>query len=719
MIPKLYEAIEMAIASGVPYNMLADVLTGLGWPATLVNQTVDTWLEANGRKTVRTDFKTWLKKYNKRARPAIALVVVLGLIEASVMLLKPWPTKIMADSAFNSIPAPSILKPFTGTPELILITALMTIGLFIVGAAFSWFSDYLLLRIGFWLNRSIKAESFTHILHLPLYHQERLAKGDYVYRQNVVTNSLSDLVLGTTSSIISSVIMIIGVLIIMFSFNKALTLVSVVLMPLLYIAMRLIAPHMGKYAKQLNEINSKTASAINEAVDNAETVQAFTLEDKQLLKVDSLWHEGYRATRKSLTWSNVLNNTNSFLVILATSTVMYFGGTAAMQHKMTFGELLIYMTYMGYLLGPIEGLVKQITSRYQKIVDVGRVYEVLSDHENIENLRSDRMVPPTLRGIIEFQNVGYSYNGEPVFANLNLRINEGEKVAIIGPSGGGKSTILKLLPLFVTPESGRILIDGIDTQSVSLKQMRQKIAWVSQTPQLFDTTIVENIFDGDVYRQINVDEVEYAVRVANVMEFAVKMPLGVNSPTGENGGSLSGGQRQRVAIARSLVKRAPILCLDEPTAALDAKSENYIRDSLMEIIKDKTVLMVTHRKALLALMDTVYVLEEGQLHNVNDFDGLDAYLQRLEGVNEELIKKEIEDEQQYIPVAVNPHVGLAEASLPAMQPVSVQPAQKDDATQPPADIFMPVDNTVSEAVVRVNSNEHDGVDATEVVVRLR
>lgn len=690
MMPKLYEAIEMAVASGVPYNMLADVLTSVGWPPSLVNQAVSAWLETNGRKEEKTDFKTWLKKYKKRARPAIALVVFLGLVEAGIMLLKPWPVKIMADSAFNSIPAPGPLKPYTGTPELIALTSLMTIALFILGAAFSWISDYLLLRIGFWLNRSIKSESFNHILHLPLYHQERLAKGDYVYRQNVVTNSLSDLVLGTTSSIISSVIMIIGVLIIMFSFNKTLTFVSIVLMPLLYMTMRLIAPHMGMYAKQLNEINSKTASAINEAVDNAETVQAFTLEEKQLLKVDNLWHEGYKVTRKSLTWNNLLNNTNSFLVILATSTVMYFGGTAAMQHRMTFGQLLIFMTYMGYLLGPIEGLVKQITSRYQKIVDVGRVYEVLSDHEGIENLRKDRMIPPNIKGVIDFQNVSYAYRGEPVFTDLNLHINDKEKVAIIGPSGGGKSTILKLLPLFITPESGRILIDGIDSQSVSLQQLRNKIAWVSQTPQLFDSSIVENIFDGDVYRQIGLEEVEYAVRVANVVEFAVKMPMGINSPTGENGGSLSGGQRQRVAIARSLIKRAPILCLDEPTAALDAKSENYIRDALSEIIRDKTVLMVTHRKALLALMDTIYVLENGALRNVNEYGGLDLYLQRLEGVNEALVQKQIADEQQYIvPEVINKHVGLVEGALPAMQAVQASASEQSDGAQATTQIYVP------------------------------
>ena len=711
----------MAVSSGVPINMLTDVLTKLGWPADMVNHAVDAWLQANGRRTIKTDFKDWVKKYQKRARPAVGVVVFLGLVQAVVALLKPWPTKIMADSAFGDIRAPGPLAEYSHTPKLIAITALMSIALFLIGAAFDWISDYILLKIGFWLNRSIKAESFRHILHLPLFHQERLAKGDYVYRQNIVTNSLSDLVLGTTSSIIGSVLMIIGVLAIMITFNPMLTLVSVVLMPFLYLSMRLIAPHIGKYSQKLTEVNSATAAAVNEAVDNAETVQAFTLEDKQLTKVNNLWEEGYRLTRKSMTWGNLLSNTNSLLVILATSTVMYFGGTAAMMGKMTFGELLIFMTYMGYLLGPVENLVGQITSRYQKLIDVGRVYEVLSDHEGIEDLRKDNHLPPTVRGVIDFQNVSYSYNGQPVFKGLNLHVEKGEKVGIIGPSGGGKSTILKLLPLFIEPEAGKITIDGFDTQTVSLQELRKKIAWVSQTPQLFNGTIIENIYDGDAYRQIGLEEVKNAVTVSNIVEFAIKMPMGINSPAGENGSSLSGGQRQRVAIARSLIKNAPILCLDEPTAALDAKSENYIRDSLLHIVQGKTVFMVTHRRALLSLMDTIYVLENGQLHNVTDLGGLDHYLAQLEGIDNKIAQKEIASERAFImPDSVDKHIGLDQI-VPAQPLVYDAPLQVPEpivAISEPSEHSKRLDELASEGMTDTQNDQPVVNDKGETVINL-
>lgn len=648
MNEKLLQAIDMAVSSGVPVSMLGDVLTSQGWPAEIVNEGVTVWLQNHQDQAQRSGFREWVSKYHKSARPAVAVVVAIGMVQAGIALLKPWPTKILADSAFGDIPAWGPLRDYTHTPKLILITALMSVLLFILGAVFDFFSDFILLKIGFSLNRKIKHESLRHILHLPLFHQERLAKGDYVYRQNVVTNSLSDLVLGTTSAIIGSIIMIIGVLAIMMSFNVRLTIISVVLMPLLYLTMRIFGPRLGFYNQQLTEVASDTAASINESVDNAETVQAFTLEDKQIQKIDHLWMRSYQLTKKTMMWGNLLQDLNSFLVILATSIVMYYGGTAALNGQLTFGELLIFMAYMGYLLGPIEGLVQEITSKNQKLIDVGRVYEVISDHEGIEDLRKDAHVPQGLKGVIDFKDISYTYGTQTIFQNLNLHIDEGEKVGIIGPSGSGKSTILKLVPLFIEPSAGQIVIDGIDTQTVSLHELRRKIAWVSQAPQLFTGTILDNLYDGDPYHDISDERIKDAVVVSNVAEFAVRLPLGINSPAGENGSSLSGGQRQRISIARALIKDSPIVCLDEPTAALDAKSENYIRDSLMQMVQGRTVLMVTHRKALLALMDTIYVLDNGQLINVNDIGGLDYYLGVLEGIDQQQIEAEIADEQAYV-----------------------------------------------------------------------
>ncbi|HMT19504.1 MAG TPA: ATP-binding cassette domain-containing protein [Candidatus Saccharibacteria bacterium] len=646
MEQKLFNEINASIMNGLTIDLVVADLVAKGWPADISKKAVDDWIRKHAvvRHDEKTSLKRWLSKYYFIARPAIATVVILSLIDTAIALLKPWPVKIMADSVFGRIPAWGPLENLTGTTTLLMITSIASVSLFVVGAIFGAFRDYFLLKISFRLNRSIKEESLTHILHLPLFHQQRLAKGDYVYRQNVVTNSLSDLVLGTTAAIIQSILIIVGVLIIMLSINVNLSLISIILLPLLFITIKIIGPKMGFYARKYTENASETSAKISESVDNAEAVQAFTLEKKLVSHINQLWINSYIFTRKNQLWGELLTGVNGLLVASATALVMYIGGSAAMKSNMTFGDLLIFMTYMGYLIGPVETLIHQITTRNQKLIDVSRIYEVMTDHEGVEYLRQENHMPKVI-GKIEFKNITYSYNDRTVLSNLNFTINPGQKIAIIGPSGSGKSTILKLLPLFIEPSQGEVLIDGINTQHVSLRELRKNIAWVSQNPQLFNDTILENLLEGDVDRYVGDQEIADAVEVSNISEFVLDMPLAFDTPVGENGGSLSGGQKQRISIARALVKNAPIICLDEPTAALDIKSENYIRDSLEKMIQGKTVVMVTHRKPLLALMDEVYVLTDGNLVHVNNFGGLDTYLAKLEGIEQKKATEEIKIEK--------------------------------------------------------------------------
>jgi ABC-type multidrug transport system fused ATPase/permease subunit len=186
------------------------------------------------------------------------------------------------------------------------------------------------------------------------------------------------------------------------------------------------------------------------------------------------------------------------------------------------------------------------------------------------------------------------------------------------------------LALYYEPTAGRIMVDGYDTQTVSLQDLRRNIAWVSQSPQLFATSIGENLSDGDIFRQITPQEFAWASQAAYLNEFVDKLPLGMESIAGEGGSNLSGGQRQRIAIARALLKNAPIICLDEPTSALDDRSEKMIHDSIGALIRDKTVLLVTHRLPLLSLMDKVYVLDNGNLVDVSQYGGLERYAYQLQ-----------------------------------------------------------------------------------------
>lgn len=626
---RLKQAIEEGVSKGVPVDFIAYSLNRAGWPQQMVSDAINTWLLENGRSQKTTGFADWLKRYYSQAKPAIILMVVLNTIASAIALLQPWPLKILADSVFGTVPAPGPLRPYTHTPHLILIVAFLTLLIFLLGQAFGVIKDYFLLKIGYWLNRSIKEEAFRHILHLPLYHEGRLPKGDYIYRQNDVTNSLSDLVLNSTSEIIGSVILIIGVTAIMLALNAKLTIITLVVIPFLIFSVWLFGPIMGRLGQALTKIFSATSSLIAESIDNAEAVQAFTLQERQVQKLKDLWLQTYNISRKGLLWGKLFQFSNGLVVILGTSLVIYFGGTQALNHQFSLGELLIFMTYLGYLIGPIQDITSQITIRRQKLVNVRRVYEVLSDHEGVEHLREDKRLP-RVQGRIRFQNVSYSYRGTAVLDQVSLTIEPGQKVGIIGPSGAGKSTLLKLLDLYIEPTAGRILIDDYDVQTVSLQDLRRNIAWISQSPQLFATSIADNMQDGDINRVMTPEEIAWASQAANVTEFVDKLPMGMKSIAGEGGSSLSGGQRQRISIARALLKNASIICMDEPTSALDDKSERLIHDSIGSLIRDKTVLLVTHRLPLLSLMDKVYVLEEGRLVDVEAYGGIESYAYQLQ-----------------------------------------------------------------------------------------
>lgn len=626
---RLFQAIEEGISKGVPINFIAYSLIRAGWPKAIVEDCVSRWAEENGRLQKQTEFKIWLKKYYAQAKKPVILMVILDTFSSAFTLLQPWPTALLANSVFGNLPAPGPLRPYTHKPELILIVSVLTLLIFVFGYIFGVFKDYAMLRIGYWLNRAIKEESFRHILHLPLYHKQRLPKGDYIYRQNEVTNSLSDLVLNATSEIIGSVIMIFAILAIMAAINAPLTIVTILVIPFLIISIKYFGPIMAKWGQAMVLLQSDTATLIAESIDNTETVQAFGLEERQVSKLKSLWWQVYEVAKKGLLWSKLFGFVNGFLVILGTSVIIYIGGTEALKGHFSLGDLLVFMTYVGFVITPIQNITSQITIRRQKMVNVRRVYQVLSDHENIEYVRQDRHLPP-LKGKIDFQNVTYRQGENIILNQLNLTIESGQKVGIIGPSGSGKSTLMRLLDLYIEPDSGRILIDGIDIQSVSLKDLRRSIAWISQSPQLFAETIIENMRDGDIYRKITPEEIAWATDAANVSEFVNQLPLGLDTKVSESGSSLSGGQKQRIAIARALLKQAPIICMDEPTSALDNKSENLIMNTIGEMIKNKTVLLATHRMALLNLMDIIYVLHEGKLVNVNLFGGLEAYTRQVD-----------------------------------------------------------------------------------------
>ena len=350
--------------------------------------------------------------------------------------------------------------------------------------------------------------------------------------------------------------------------------------------------------------------------------------EDQVGRAERLWHEKFRLTSGGLVSSRIYKMSNSFFVIVTTAVIMYYGGVLALNGEITLGELLIFMTYLGYMMPPVQNLANQLSIKTQKKLDVVRAHEVLSEQEGVEFTWDDRHFPIS-QGRITLQGVGYSYKNFPVFNNINLVIEPKQKIGIVGPSGSGKSTLLKLLPLFFEPSTGTISIDNIDIQTTSLKELRRQISYVSQTPQLFNISILENIVGGNLGRQISREQLHKITVDTGVYDLTRKMPDGLNTIAGEGGSRLSGGQKQKIALARGLAKQSPIICLDEPTSALDGDSENYIKEHIASHFAEKTVILVSHKKPLLTLMDKVYVLQDGTLQDAKNFGGLEQYLNSI------------------------------------------------------------------------------------------
>jgi ABC-type multidrug transport system fused ATPase/permease subunit len=627
MTPKIYEAIDQAVAGGATAQQAANTLITQGWQKNLVEQTLKNWLTSNGRIHSKTDFNAWIKKYTRQTMPYIISVSISCIFVTITTLLKPWPTKIMVDSAFGGKPAPLFLEPYSGTTTLILFTAILTIVIFLMATIFNTLRDYLLIRYSYGITKNVREETFRHILNIPAY-KGQYSKGDYIHRQNNLTGAISDYSLNTRVGIIQASLTIMGIIIIMLFLSTFLALITAFLIPLIFIVTKFISPKISKFGKQFNQNSASATSLITESIDNAETIQSFDMADRQLGQVKTIWDQNFSILKLSLYAGRLFHFTNNLSVVLAIAIVMYVGGASVLSGKITLGELLIFMTYMGYLLGPVQNIANQISLRSQKKNDAIKVHQILQDHEGIEEAWENRHFP-FQKGTISFQNVSYAYSSYTVLHDINITIEAGQKVAIIGPSGSGKSTLLKLLDLFLEPTGGRIMIDGIDIQSISLKELRSKIAIANQFPQLFNNSLIENVLDGSPSHRIPRESLDYLLNVTGISEFSKHFPDGLQTKAGENGSNLSGGQKQRVALARALAKQTPILCLDEPTASLDSNSEIEIKNALSQVIGHKTVILVSHRHALLELMDAIYVLENGTLKHINEVGGLDNYLAKM------------------------------------------------------------------------------------------
>jgi ATP-binding cassette, subfamily B, bacterial len=572
---------------------------------------------------VKTKFRNIITRNLAAEKWNFVVAIACTLIVSVADLLRPWPLKLIVDNILLGKTLPHSLRSFehffTGQKVL---TTIAVASVLIVLSAVKGFSVYaqtsITSRIGYRIAHALRRELFSHLQRLSLAFHKRSRSGELLTKVTSDTNSVRDAFSEFALTLVTETLTLAGMIVVMFAMNLELSLVVLSTFPVLTIISVYRFRRIRDSARKVRKAEGNLAARVSETLHAITLVKAFGRERYETERFESesseTLNESIRTARLEAASSRAADIVNA----IGTFAVLVFGSLQALRGHITPGSLLVFVAYMNSLYVPIRTLAKLSAKLSRAFVSAGRISETLG----IEPEREDSpgaIAATALRGNISFRHVTFDYGaGKPVLRNISFDITTGEKVALIGRSGAGKSTIISLLLRLYEIEDGAILIDGINVKDYQRESLRQQIAIVMQDSVMFGASVRENIAYGKV--DATEEEIIRAAKAANAHEFINKLEDGYETVIGERGGTLSGGQRQRIAIARAFVRNAPILVLDEPMTGLDIESEAAVRDALQRLMRGKTCLAITHDLASAAASDRVLILENSDVIECNPLD---------------------------------------------------------------------------------------------------
>ncbi|MDJ0873604.1 MAG: lipid A export permease/ATP-binding protein MsbA [Gammaproteobacteria bacterium] len=520
---------------------------------------------------------------------------------------------------------PALLKPLLDgsfverDPTVVTLIPLVLIGLFILrglagyvgGVAMRWVANRVVM--------DLRTAMFARVLELPTHYFDQQSSGQIISRLTYDVSRVMQACTDVLVVLVRDSVIVIGLLGWMFYLNWQLSLVTVVVAPPTAWVIRTISRRLRRLSRSLQRSMGELTDVIQEAVVGHKVVKIFGAQGCEAARFEKVNSWIHRYHMKVATASEANTPVVQFLVVLALSVVIYAGTLQSQSGDMTVGGFVSLFTAMALLFTPIRRLTR-INEKLQMGLAAAESVFALVDHEP-----EPRQAPCSLgraRGELSFDRVWFTYpTGREVLRGIELRVRAGETVALVGPSGSGKSTLVNLIAGFYGPSAGRITLDGTDIQELVLADLRRNIAYVGQETVLFNDTVAANIAYGQA-RDADRAAVEQAARAAHVMEFVEALPQGLDTLIGENGVRLSGGQRQRIAIARALMKDAPVLILDEATSALDSESERLVQEALESLRSGRTSLIVAHRLSTVEHADRIIVMEGGRIVEAGDHRSL-------------------------------------------------------------------------------------------------
>ncbi|WP_040574049.1 MULTISPECIES: ABC transporter ATP-binding protein [Pontibacter] len=447
-------------------------------------------------------------------------------------------------------------------------------------------------------------------LHMGYFSNER--KGDLMTRLTVDIQEVENSVVNTMTVVIREPISIIAFFVVLFTMSVKLTLFTLILLPLSGILIAGIAKRLKRAAQQGQESLSFILTIIDETLSGIRVIKAFNAEPYILDKFHDQ-NSRYARLQRSIAYKRDLASPFSeFMGVTVVALLLYFGGTMVLNQEsdLSAAEFITYIILFSQVLVPAKAMSAAFSNIQRGLVSGDRILQVIDTEPQVKN-KPNAKVLPEFRHEIEFRDVSFSYGDHVVLQDINLSIEKGKTVALVGPSGGGKSTLADLIPRFYDPTAGAILIDGHDIRDYTMESVRDTMGVVTQESILFNDSIFNNIAFNKT--DATEEEVIAAAKIANAHEFIVKTPEGYQTMIGDRGSRLSGGQRQRLSIARAILQNPPILILDEATSALDTESEKLVQEALTNLMKNRTSIVIAHRLSTIQHADEIVVLQQGRI----------------------------------------------------------------------------------------------------------